>query len=170
MEYAIVSSPGESRTFLRTLLILEIGIGLSYSLGQLMASCKCCRLVGWCCCNVLTSSSCNCSEDDRATDSESSLLLSKSGFECVGGCCQCSNTFFFNYLPDCYTVKLSVICCEPFLPCLISYIVARFVVVYTCFPYFKLAWFMVWIASSLFVSSFFRVRLRHHFAILTSLL
>ena len=53
-----------------------------------MASCKCCRLVGCFCCNVLTSSSSNWSEDERATNSDSSLLLSWSGFGCVDGCCR----------------------------------------------------------------------------------
>ena len=63
----------------------------------------------------------------------------------------CSSTSF-NSLPDCFTGKVSVMCCEPFVPCLISYIVARFAVVCTCFPDFLMVRFTVWIDSSLFIS------------------
>ena len=88
MEYAIVSSPGaESLVFLRTLLISEILIGLSHSLYELMASCSCSSLVGCWSCKVLTSSSCSLSDEERVTNSKSSLLLSRSGSACVGGCC-----------------------------------------------------------------------------------
>ena len=83
MEYKIVSLPGdESHTLLRTLLSLEIAIGLPHSSGELIASYSYCCLMGCCCCNVITSSSGSWSEEERATNSESSLLLS-----CIGSGC-----------------------------------------------------------------------------------
>ena len=76
----------ESRTFWMTLWISKVESGLSHSLWELMASHSCCLA----CCSgysVLRSSSCRCCEDERDTNSASSLLLSCSGVEWVGGCC-----------------------------------------------------------------------------------